>query len=377
MIPHPVSEEGEDGMREPSGFSATTAVTSDRNTAAAAAMRSDGAAAPAEANRAAQRAVATDRDVARNPGQPLNLDWALDVRVNRSAVERRAATLATRRAVKREAQAAWLLHAVRLLDLTTLAGDDTAGRVRRLCGKARQPVRPEILEALGVGDLALRVGAVCVYHNQVATAVAALAGSGIPVCAVSTGFPAGQIPFALRRDQVRASVEAGAAEIDIVIHRPHVLTGRWNQLYDEVAAFKEASGPAAMKTILATGELATLSQVGQASRVCLQAGSDFIKTSTGKEKVNATLPVGLVMVRTMRSYAERSGHSCGFKPAGGIGSAKDAIAWLRLVREELGTEALAPGRLRLGASSVLADIERQLEHHVTGRYSAFRRHPLA
>jgi deoxyribose-phosphate aldolase len=312
----------------------------------------------------------------RNPGQSLDLDWALAARVNRSAVERRAATLGPRRAVKQAAQAAWLLRAVQLIDLTTLAGDDTAGRVRRLCGKARQPVRPDVLEALGMADLPLRVGAVCVYHDQIATAVSALAGSGVPVCAVSTGFPAGQIPFRLRLEQVRASVDAGANEIDIVIHRPHALTGNWMALYDEVAAFKEACGEASMKAILATGELATLRQVAAASRVCLQAGADFIKTSTGKEKVNATLPVGLVMVRALRDYQERSGVACGFKPAGGISTAKDALAWMRLLREELGTQWLQPGRLRFGASSLLADIERQLEHHATGRYSSHRRHPM-
>ena len=312
----------------------------------------------------------------RNPGQSLDLEWALAARVNRSAVERRAATLAPRRAVKQAAQAAWLLRSVQLIDLTTLAGDDTAGRVRRLCGKARRPVRPDVLEALGMEDLELCVGAVCVYHDQIGVAKRALEGSGIPVCAVSTAFPAGQIPFRLRLEQVRAAVADGADEIDIVIHRPQVLTGRWQALYEEVAAFKEACGEASMKAILATGELATLRQVAAASRVCLQAGADFIKTSTGKEKVNATLPVGLVMVRAMRDYRERSGVATGFKPAGGIGTTKDALAWMRLLREELGPAWLGPGRLRLGASSLLGDIERQLEHHATGRYSSSRRHPM-
>ncbi|MCA9488518.1 MAG: deoxyribose-phosphate aldolase, partial [Myxococcales bacterium] len=255
-------------------------------------------------------------DGVRNPGQPLDLDWALATRVNRSAVERRATSLAPRRAIKGLAQTAWLLKAIGLLDLTTLAGDDTAGRVGRLCGKARQPIRPDLLEALGAGDIAPRVAAVCVYSAQVPTVVRVLAGSGIGVCAVSTGFPAGQLPLGLRLDQVRAAVEAGATEIDIVIHRPLALTGRWQQLYDEVAACKAACGPASMKTILATGELASLTQVAAASRVCLQAGSDFIKTSTGKERVNATLPVGLVMLRALRDYEARSGVACGFKPAG-------------------------------------------------------------
>ena len=311
----------------------------------------------------------------RNPGIPLELEWAHAVRANRSAIEHRADTLTTRRSVKKEHQAAWLLRAVSLIDLTTLAGDDTPGRVRRLAEKAKRPVRTDLLAALGVEELDLHAGAVCVYHNLVGPAREALGGSDVPICAVSTGFPAGQIPHALKLDQIRASVEAGADEIDIVISRANVLTGRWEALYDEVRDFKAACGPAKMKSILATGELATLRHVAVASRVCLMAGADFIKTSTGKEKTNATLPVGLVMLRAIREYMEFSGHEAGFKPAGGIGTAKDALAWMIAVREELGPEWLHPSRLRFGASSLLADIERQLEHHVTGRYSAFHRHP--
>lgn len=316
----------------------------------------------------------TPSSIAANPGIPLDLDWALDVRVNRSAVERRAATLMTRRSVKGAAQTAWLLRAVTLLDLTTLAGDDTPGRVHRLCAKARRPVRAETLAALGVPAEAaagLRVGAVCVYHNLVAPAVAALRGSGVPVCAVSTGFPAGQTPLVTRLAEIEASVAAGAAEIDVVIPRSRVLTGDWAGLYDEVAAFKGACGPGVvMKTILATGELGPLANVAVASRVCLMAGSDFIKTSTGKEPVNATLPVGLVMARQIRAFAERTGIVAGLKPAGGIATAKDVLAWLVLVREELGAEAVVPGRLRVGASGALAEIERQLHHRATGRYAA-------
>ncbi len=313
----------------------------------------------------------------RNPGIPLDLAWVRDTRVNRSAVERRAASLGARRSVKKEWQAAWLLRAVSCIDLTTLSGDDTPGTVRRLAAKARQPVRADLLEAVGLEPDALRVAAVCVYHALVPTAVEALRGSGIPVAAVSTGFPAGQSPFEQRVAEIRASVEAGAEEIDIVISRAHVLTGNWQALYDEVRVFREACGDAHMKTILATGELGTLTSVARASRVCLMAGADFIKTSTGKEPVNATLPVGVVMTRAVRDYLERTGHAAGFKPAGGIRTAKDALQWLVLMKEELGEEWTRPERFRFGASSLLGDIERQIEHFVTGRYSAAHRHPMA
>jgi deoxyribose-phosphate aldolase len=312
----------------------------------------------------------------RNPGMPLDLDWVRDLRVNRSAVERRADNIPRRRTVKREWQAAWLLRAITCMDLTTLSGDDTAGRVRRLCDKARRPVRPELLEQLGASRLDLTVAAVCVYHVFVETAVEALAGSGIPVAAVSAGFPAGLNPLPQRLAEIRASVAAGAAEIDVVITRAHVLTGRWDALYDEVRAFREACGAAHLKTILATGELATLRNVARASAVCLMAGADFIKTSTGKEAVNATLPVGLVMARIIRAYHQRTGHAAGLKPAGGIRSAKQALDWLLMVRDELGTAWLNRRLFRLGASGLLTDIERQLEHFATGRYSAGYRQPM-
>lgn len=314
---------------------------------------------------------------ARNPGIPLDLDWARAVRINRSAVERRAATIGTRRSVKKEWQAAWLLKAITLIDLTTLAGDDTPGRIRRLCAKAMHPVRPDLLEAMEIPLDAVRVGAVCVYHRFVETAVDALGDSGIRVAAVSTGFPHGLSPLAQRLDEIEASVAAGAREIDIVVTREHVLRGNWEALYDEVRAFREACGPAHIKTILATGELATLSNVAKASRVCMMAGADFIKTSTGKESVNATLPVGITMARAIRAYAERTGYAVGFKPAGGIRKAKEALLWLIMMKEELGVGWMHAGRFRFGVSSLLADIERQLEHHVTGRYSAHNRHPLA
>jgi deoxyribose-phosphate aldolase len=318
----------------------------------------------------------TDTSVERNPGTPLDLDLVRTLRVNRSAVERRAATIPTRRTVKKEWQAGWLLRAVTLIDLTTLAGDDTPGNVRRLCAKAARPVRQDLIEALGVADLGLTVGAVCVYHAMVPTAVEALEGTGIPVAAVSTGFPAGLSPLEERVREIRASVAAGAKEIDIVITRGHVLTGNWQALYDEVRLFREACGDAHMKSILATGELATLGNVARASMVAMMAGSDFIKTSTGKEGVNATLPFSLVMVRMIREYFQQTGYAVGYKPAGGIRSAKNALEYLYLMKDEVGDRWLKPDLFRFGASSLLTDMERQLEHFVTGRYSAAHRHPM-
>ena len=312
----------------------------------------------------------------RNPGMPLDLDWIGGVQVNRSAVERRAATLPVRRTVKKEWQAGWLLRAITCLDLTTLAGDDTPGNVARLCAKARQPVRQDMLEALGAEELGIRVGAVCVYHEMVAPAVGALRGSGIPVAAVSAGFPAGLNPLRQRIEEIRASVGAGAEEIDIVISRRHVLTGDWRALYDEVRQFREACGPAHMKSIIATGELGMVRNIAKASLACMMAGSDFVKTSTGKEAVNANLPVGLVMARAVRDYHERTGYKVGFKPAGGIRTAKQSLDWLILMKEELGNEWLKPELFRIGASTLLTDIERQLEHFLTGRYSAAHRHPM-
>ncbi|WP_138468924.1 deoxyribose-phosphate aldolase [Poseidonocella sp. HB161398] len=311
---------------------------------------------------------------ARNPGMALDLDWVASARANSSAIARRAAQIPARRSLKGDWQAAWLARAATLIDLTTLSGDDTPGRVRRLCAKARQPVRADLLEALGLP--AITTGAVCVYHEMIAPAVEALAGSGIPVAAVSTGFPAGLSPFALRLKEIEASVAAGAAEIDIVISRRHVLTGNWQALYDETRAMREACGPAHMKAILATGELGTLQNVARASLVAMMAGADFIKTSTGKEGVNATLPVSLVMTRAIRAYRGATGHKVGYKPAGGISKAKDALSYMALMKEELGDEWLRPELFRFGASSLLGDIERQLEHHVTGAYSASWRHAM-
>ena len=313
----------------------------------------------------------------RNSGCPLELSWVEAARINRSAVERRTATLPARRTVKKEWQAAWLLRAVTCIDLTTLAGDDTPGRVRRLCAKARQPLRPDMLEALGVSDQKITVGAVCVYPSRVRDAVEALRGSNIPVASVATGFPDGQTPLPQRIAEIEQAIEAGANEIDIVITRTHVLTGDWQALYDEIKQFRQACGDAAhMKTILATGNLGTLKQVYQASLVAMMAGSDFIKTSTGKESVNATLEFGLVMARAIRDYQERTGFKIGFKPAGGIAKAKQALVWQALMREELGLEWLMPDLFRIGASSLLTDLERQLSHFITGHYAARHHMPL-
>jgi deoxyribose-phosphate aldolase len=312
----------------------------------------------------------------RNPGTPFDISAVEGALVNRSAVERRAATIPTRRTVKKEWQAAWLLQAIRTIDLTTLSGDDTPGTVRRLCVKARQPVRPELMEALGAGGRSITTGAVCVYHNMVPTAVEALKGSGIPVAAVSTGFPAGLNPHSLKLREIEASVAAGASEIDIVISRQQVLTGNWQALYHEVKDFREACGPAHMKAILAVGELGTLKNVMRASMVAMQAGSDFIKTSTGKETVNATLQNSLVMVRAIREYQEQTGYKIGFKPAGGIRTAKQSLDWLILMKEELGQEWMQPHLFRIGASALLNDIERQLEHFAYGRYASMQYQPL-
>ncbi|MFZ1727361.1 MAG: deoxyribose-phosphate aldolase [Albidovulum sp.] len=321
----------------------------------------------------AQAPAQTNRP--RNPGVLLQIDWFDQIAVNSQAAERRAATLTTRRSVKKQWQAAWLVNAIRCVDLTTLSGDDTPDRVMRLCAKARRPLADRIMTGLGLDHLT--TGAVCVYPMMVAAAVKGVAGTDIPVASVATGFPAGLMPLPLRLAEIRYAVDEGADEIDIVISRAHVLNADWAALYDEVAAMREACGAAHMKAILATGELKTLRNVYKASMVAMQAGADFIKTSTGKEGVNATLPVSLIMARALRDYGQRTGHKIGFKPAGGLKTAKDAIAWQILMKEELGNDWLRPDLFRVGASSMLGDIERQLEHFVTGRYAASSRHALA
>jgi deoxyribose-phosphate aldolase len=317
------------------------------------------------------------RPLAANAGMPLSLDWIDSVRVNTSAVERRAATLVARRSVKKDWQIAWLLRAITCMDLTTLSGDDTDERVRRLCAKAMRPLSDGVKAGIGIRELPLQVAAVCVYHRFIATARRALEGSGVRVAAVSTGFPAGMNALSERLAEIRHSLEAGAHEIDVVITRAHVFSADWQRLYEEVAAFKEACGGAHCKVILGSGDLATLRNVARASLVAMMAGADFIKTSTGKESVNATLPVGVVMTRAIRDYGERTGMAVGFKPAGGIRTARQSLEWLALMKEELGESWLAPGLFRIGASSMLTDIERQLEFHGSGRYSAAYHHPLA
>jgi deoxyribose-phosphate aldolase len=319
----------------------------------------------------------TGRALQPNRGIPLNRDWIEEIRVNTSAVERRAQTLVTRRTVKKEWQIAWLLRAITCMDLTTLSGDDTDDRVRRLCAKARQPIQSEVVKQLGVESLDIKVAAVCVYHSFVETAARAVEGTGIKVAAVSTGFPAGLSPLDERVAEIRRSVDAGADEIDVVITRAHVFGGKWQALFDEIATFKAACGAAHMKVILGTGDLLTLRNVVRASVVAMMAGADFIKTSTGKEPTNATLPVGLVMTRAIREYGDATGMAVGFKPAGGIRTAKQSLDWLALIKEELGSSWLHADLFRFGASGMLADIERQLEYHATGRYSADYRHPIA
>ncbi len=317
----------------------------------------------------------TKDKIARNPGMDLELDLINEIRVNRSAIERRASTLPNRRTVKKNWQIAWMLKAVTCIDLTTLAGDDTPGRVHRLGAKAKQPIRQDLLDSFGfTGNF--HVGAVCVYHELLDPVKKALEGTDIPVAVVSTGFPAGQIPFDIKIEEIKRSVAAGADEIDIVISRAHVLNSHWEQLYDEVKEFRRACGNAHLKTILATGDLGTFTQVQKASMVCMMAGADFIKTSTGKESVNATLPVSLTMVRAIRDYYNLTGNLVGFKPAGGIKTAKEAVRWLLLMKEELDNRWLEPELFRIGASSLLSDIERQLEFHQSGVYSAYHRHPL-
>ena len=312
----------------------------------------------------------------RNPGMPLELDWIKNINVNLSAVQKRVSTLTKRRSIKKEWQVAWLIKAITCIDLTTLSGDDTQGNVKRLCAKAKNPIRNDLLELTGINQK-ITTGAVCVYHELVEFAVSQLKGFDIPVAAVSTGFPAGLTPYEQKIEEIKASVSSGAKEIDIVITRKNVLNNEWEKLYSEVSGYREACGDAHMKAIIATGDLSTLRNVAKASMVCMMAGADFIKTSTGKESTNANLTVGLTMVRQIRDFYDRTGVKIGFKPAGGIKKAKDALNWLILIKEELGEDWLNPNLFRFGASSLLSDIERQIEHNLTGRYSAYYRHPMS
>ena len=305
----------------------------------------------------------------RNAGIALDLDWVHQVQVNRGAVEWRATTLGWRRVVKEECEAAWLLRAIRCIDLTTLAGDDSPGKIRQLCAKAKHPLRDDLLAALDITGLGLTVAAACVYPTMVPHALHALAGSGIPVASVAAAFPTGLSPLKVRLEEIAYAVEAGATEVDAVIARVHALTGSWERLYEEVASFRQACGDALLKIILATGELATLRDVQRASFVAMMAGADFIKTSTGKEAVNATLETGLAIVRAIREYQRRSGYRVGFKAAGGIRRPREALNWLILLKEELGREWLEPELFRIGASTLLDDIEQSLAQYVVDRSS--------
>ena len=321
--------------------------------------------------------IETDAGNLRNPGIDFSLDMISNISVNRSAVERRCGSYGPRRSIKKVNQAAWLLKAISLIDLTTLSGDDTVARVRRLCSKAKQPISLGLEKELEGESLNISVAAVCVYHDMLSAARDALRGSKINLAAVSTGFPAGLSPLKLRLQEIEYSLNSGANEIDIVISRRHVLEGNWKALYEEVKMFREKCGDAHMKTILATGELGNLSNIAKASQICMMAGADFIKTSTGKESVNATLPVSLVMVRMIREYYNETGISIGFKAAGGISDTKTALLYMTMIKEELGRRWLEPDLFRFGASSLLGDIERQLDHFSSGFYSSSYRHPIA
>ncbi|NGO51491.1 deoxyribose-phosphate aldolase [Allomesorhizobium camelthorni] len=347
-------------------------------TKAAADLKTEAPSVTALPVRVAANAPIEAHGIARNPGMKLDLGFLESMRnVNRSALERRVASLTKRRSIKADNQAAWLLRSISLMDLTTLNSNDTDERVRRLCAKAINPLRADIIEGLGLGDEKIRPAAVCVYHPFVATTAEAVKGTGIHVAAVSTSFPHGLAPLRTRIQEIEASVADGADEIDVVIPRGLVFGAKWQELYDEIVAFRAACGEAHLKVILGTGDLATLRNVMLASMVAMMAGADFVKTSTGKESVNATLPVGLAMVRSIRAYFEHTGYLIGFKPAGGISTAKASLDWLVLMKEELGRPWLEPELFRFGASSLLTDIERQLEHHLTGRYSANHRHAMA
>ena len=298
----------------------------------------------------------------------LDFKWIDDVQINLSAVERRTISLTKRRTVKKEYQVAWLLKSITLLDLTTLSGDDTFGKVDRLCQKALQPISLNILNSLELEGENILVGAVCVYHNLVSHAKKQLQDK-LPIAAVSTGFPAGLSSFETRKKEITNSIKAGADEIDIVINRAYVLQNDWQRLYDEVRTFKEIARDKKIKTILGVGDLETMRNVAKASLVCMMAGADFIKTSTGKEKINANLNNSLVMLRMIGEFYDYSGKRIGFKPAGGISTAKSVLEFLILVYEELGNTWVDPSLLRIGASSLLIDIERQLYHFAAGRYA--------
>ncbi len=308
------------------------------------------------------------KKLSKNIFYDLDIDLINNIKVNLSAVERRTTTLTKRRTVKKDFQVAWLLKAITLIDLTTLSGDDTFGKVDKLCQKALNPISEIILNKMKFGIENINVGAVCVYHDLVEHAKKYLKNR-IPVAAVSTGFPSGLSSYKTRKKEIQESIESGADEIDIVINRSYVLRNDWKKLYDEVSEFKNICDKKKLKAIIGVGELGTLRNVAKASMVCMMAGADFIKTSTGKEKTNANLNNSIIMLRMIREFHNITGKKIGFKPAGGISSAKNVLDYLILMYEELGEDWMNSDLFRIGASSLLIDIERQLYHYVLGRYA--------
>jgi deoxyribose-phosphate aldolase len=305
--------------------------------------------------------------VAQAPALPTGFELPLELRLPRIgsvdavALEERAGSLA-KRSIKKEAKVFALRLAIRTTDLTTLEGADTPGKVAALASKALRP---------DPGDPSVPpVAAVCVYPNLVPAALERVGGTAVAVAAVATGFPSGQYPTAVKVADVRAAVELGAAEIDMVIDRGAFLSGRYTKVYDEIVQVKEACGGAHLKVILETGELGTYDNVRRATLLAIAAGADFVKTSTGKISPAATLPVALCMLEAVRDVYEETGRRVGFKAAGGIRQAKQAIQHLVLVQETLGAEWLTPQRYRLGASSLLNDILMQLRKEQSGVYQS-------
>jgi deoxyribose-phosphate aldolase len=305
--------------------------------------------------------------MAQAPALPTGFELPLEPRlprigsIDQVALEERAGALA-KRSIKREAKVFALELAVRMTDLTTLEGADTPGKVAALASKA---VRPDPSDASVPS-----VAALCVYPNLVPTAVERLRDSGVKVASVATAFPSGQSPLETKLDEVRWVVEHGADEVDMVIDRGSFLAGRYAKVYDEIVRVKEASGEAHLKVILETGELGTYDNVRRASLLAIAAGADFIKTSTGKLSSAATLPVALCMLEAIRDVYEETGRRVGFKPAGGIRNAKQAVQHLVLVHETVGVDWLTPDLYRFGASSLLNDILMQLRKEKTGRYQS-------
>jgi deoxyribose-phosphate aldolase len=281
--------------------------------------------------------------------------------VNAVAVEERAAALA-KRSIKKETKVAGLKLAISMMDLTTLEGKDTAGKVRQMCHKAVTPMDSD--------PTLPSCGAVCVYPNFVRIAKAALLGSSVKVASVATAFPSGQSPLDIKLDDTRRAVEFGADEIDMVIDRGAMLSGDYAKVFDEIAATKEACGAAHLKVILETGELGSYDTVRRASDLGIAAGADFIKTSTGKVQPAATPPVTLVMLEAIRDHFYQTGVRIGMKPAGGVRTAKQALHYLVLVKETLGDAWLTPDLFRFGASALLNDVLMQLEKERTGNYQA-------